>query len=347
MKNSVIKKCILKQNLTIRDAINNLVKTSQRIIFVTNNSNNFIGTIADGDIRRGLVSGLTLNDPIHLITNKKPVITSKIITNIEADRLMQKKDIGHIPLIKKKKIISVYSAKDNKRDISSKKNIFLIMAGGFGKRLLPLTKKTPKPMIKINEKPIIENIIFNAKKYGFTNIYISVHHLKKKIIDYFKDGKNLGVNIRYIVEKKPLGTAGCLQLIKNTQLPIVVCNGDIFSEINFEDLLKFHLKNKADATLVIKYFEDVNPFGIVETKKNFITNFVEKPKKSLLVNSGVYIINNSIKKYVKGKIDMSEFLKLIIKKKKKIIGYVLYEKWIDIGTKNVLKDLRKNLNSTN
>lgn len=340
MIKSVIKKCILKKNLSIRDAINNLVKTSQRIIFVVNNSNNFLGTIADGDIRRGLVNGLTLNDSIGLIMNKKPIITKRKINNIEADKLMQKKDISHIPHIKKKKIIFVYSAKDKKRDIALKKNVFLIMAGGFGKRLLPLTKKIPKPMIKINERPIIENIILNAKKHGFTNIYISVHYLKKKIIDYFKDGKNLGINIKYIIEKKPLGTAGCLRLIKSTNLPIVVCNGDIFSEINFEDLLKFHLKNKADVSLVIKYFEDVSPFGIVETKNNFITNFVEKPKKSLLVNSGVYVVNNSIKKYVKGKIDMSEFLKSIIKKKKKIAGYVLYEKWVDIGTKNVLKDLK-------
>ena len=340
MKNSLIKKCTLNHTVSIRDAINNLVKTSQRIVFVMNKSNNFLGTIADGDIRRGLINGLTLNDPINLITNKKPIITNKKIHEIEVKKLMKKMDISHIPLVQKKKIISVYS-KDEKNNVTEKKNVFLIMAGGFGKRLLPLTKKTPKPMIKINEKPIIENIILNAKKFGFVNIYISVHYLKKKIIDYFKDGKNLGVNIKYIIEKKPLGTAGCLGLIKNTNLPLVVCNGDIFSEINFEDLLKFHLKNKADASIVIKYIEDVNPFGIVETKKNFITNFVEKPKKSLLVNSGVYIINNKIKKYIKGKIDMSEFLKLIIKKKKKIAGYVLYEKWADIGSKNVLKDLKK------
>ena len=116
------------------------------------------------------------------------------------------------------------------------------MAGGFGKRLLPLTKKTPKPMIKINEKPVIENIILNAKKHGFKNIFISVHYLKKKIIDYFGNGKSLGVNIKYIIEKKPLGTAGCLRLIKQKNLPIIVCNGDIFSEINFEDLLKLPFK---------------------------------------------------------------------------------------------------------
>ena len=340
MRNSLIKKCTLNHTVSIRDAINNLVHTSQRIIFVINKSNNFLGTIADGDIRRGLINGLTLNDPINLITNKKPIITNKKIHETEIKKLMKKMDISHIPLVQKKKIISVYS-KDEKNNIAEKKNVFLIMAGGFGKRLLPLTKKTPKPMIKINEKPIIENIILNAKKFGFVNIYISVHYLKKKIINYFKDGKSFGVNIKYIIEKKPLGTAGCLGLIKNTNLPLVVCNGDIFSEINFEDLLKFHLKNKADASIVIKYIEDVNPFGIVETKKNFITNFVEKPKKSLLVNSGVYIINNRIKKYIKGKIDMSEFLKLIIKKKKKIAGYVLYEKWADIGSKNVLKDLKK------
>jgi dTDP-glucose pyrophosphorylase len=340
MKNSLVKKCTLKHTSSIRDAINSLIQTSQRIIFVTMNSNNFLGTVADGDIRRGLISGLTLNDPINLITNKKPIITNKEIHEIKVARLMKKKDINHIPLIQKKKIISVYS-KDEKKKIPEKKNVFLIMAGGFGKRLLPLTKITPKPMIKIDKKPIIENIILNAKKYGFTNIYISVHYLKKKIIDYFKDGKNLGVNIKYIVEKKPLGTAGCLGLINNTNLPMVICNGDIVSEINFEDLLKFHIKNKTDASIVIKYIEDVSSFGIVETKKNFITNFVEKPKKSLLVNSGVYIVNNKIRKYIKGKIDMSEFLKSMIKKKKKIAGYLLYEKWVDIGSKNILKNFKK------
>ena len=269
MKNILIKKCLLNKNSLIHDAIINLTRSHQQIIFVIDNKKKFVGTIADGDIRRGFVNGLNLSDPITKIVNKNPKVLKKIIETEQIIKIMNRHNINHLPLLKNGIILSVYSLTDS-INVIKKKNIFLIMAGGLGKRLYPLTKKNPKPMLKIYNKPMLEHLILAAKKHGFENIFISVHYLKNKIIKYFKDGSSLGVKISYIIEKKPLGTAGSIKFTKNSTLPILITNCDVVSNINYNDLMNFHLKNNADATMVIKYMEDVNPFGIVKVKKNLI-----------------------------------------------------------------------------
>ncbi len=223
------------------------------------------------------------------------------------------------------------------------------MAGGFGKRLLPFTKKVPKPLLKIGNKPVLEHIINKAKNEGFENFIISVHYLSKKIIEYFKDGKRFGVKISYIIEKAPLGTAGALKFLKKkTSLPIIVCNGDILSDISFSNLLDYHTQKKkiTDMTVVIRSLVSKNPYGIIRLNNDKILGFEEKKDIVMNINAGIYIINHELlNDFNAKKIDMSDYISLLIRNKKKIYGYKLNDNWIDIGTKENLKISRKLINS--
>ena len=207
--------------------------------------------------------------------NNKPFVVKKKISSSYVRFLMEKNEILQIPLIDtNKRVVKIYYW--NKKNSTERNNFFFLLAGGFGKRLWPLTKNTPKPMLKINNTPIIELILENAKNQGFKNFYISVFYKKEKIINHFKDRKEYK-NIKYTHETKPLGTAGSLKLInKNTNLPIIIANGDTILNINFSDLLTFHKKNKAFATMVVQQVNRTSKFGIIKTKGTVITDIVEK-----------------------------------------------------------------------
>ena len=211
------------------------------------------------------------------------------------------------------------------------------MAGGKGKRLRPLTFNTPKPMLKINNEPILKLIIDRAKKFGFSNFYISVNYLGDVIKKYFKDGKKFNTNIKYIYEKKPLGTIGSIANIKD-KLPnknLIVSNGDVITKINYNSMLKFHEDNGADATMAVYPYEIKNPYGEVVTKEENILEIKEKPITISYVNAGVYIFKKKVLKYIikNKKLDAVEFFNFLKKKNKKTLAFAIHETWRDIGLK--------------
>ena len=330
----------LGKNSTISDAIKILNLSKHQIVFIINNKDQLIGTVTDGDIRRGLIKKKGFNSKLSEIMKKNPFVVKKKISTHQADLLMKENEILQIPVVdKNKKILKIYFW--NKKNSVEKKNLFFLLAGGFGKRLWPLTKNIPKPMIKINNIPIIELILKNAKNQGFINFYISVFYKKEKIIDHFKKKEEF-TNIRYTHETRPLGTAGSLNLIdKKTNLPIVITNGDTILNVNFSDLLKFHKKNKACATMVVQQINRTSKFGVIKTKGKIISDIVEKPNEKVNINTGMYVVNPEALKYLgSGKIDMPEVFLKLKKKKKKIIIYPIYDQWIDIGDKETLKKIK-------
>ena len=237
-----------------------------------------IGTVTDGDIRRSIAKHNDLNYSIKKIMNKNPITVKENTSYQNIQRLMKINSVLQIPELDKLGRVAKLHYWNLKSQSRLKNNIFFILAGGKGKRLWPLTKYIPKPMLKIGNKPILENLIKDAKNFGFFNFVLSVNYRKNKIINYFNDGKKLNIKIKYIAEKKALGTAGSLSLLKTkNKLPIIVTNGDIYSNINFSELLGFHLKNKAFATVVVKQIEKTNSFGVVKAKGITFKNFVEKP----------------------------------------------------------------------
>ena len=276
---------------------------------------------------------------LKVFQKKKNFVTYKELSQKKINLILKKKDISFLPLLnKKKQVLDIYTKKKIERlslDIS-----MLIMAGGKGMRLRPLTNKIPKPMLLVNSRPLIENIIVNAKKKGISNFIISINYLGKKIKRYLNDGKKLGVKIKYLNERKPLGTAGSLSLLKNFNKTIILSNADIISDIDYYEMLNYHNKKKSMLTVSAKIIKSTINYGNLITKGSRVTNIVEKPVKDLKINAGIYVINPKIKKFLKKNTyqDMTNLINLLLKEKCKVEIFPLHESWTDYGLKkNILK----------
>ena len=330
---------VLNWNSKIKDAIINLNKSQKRIVIIEKN-NKFYGVINDGDIRRGLIKGFSINDDLEKIVNKKPKILKSKQSTDQVARYMNKHNIYQIPVVdnfKKVKGLYIYDFEQNKLN----NNVFVIMAGGLGKRMLPLTKLTPKPMLKFKGKPILEHIILKAKKEGFRNFIISVYYKKEIIKNYFKNGSKLGINIEYIEESKPQGTAGSLSKLKNySEQDFVITNSDVITDISYKDLLQYHKKKRSNFTIVTKLYESQIPFGVVKIKNNKLKSILEKPVNLEHINAGIYCINSNIFQDIKfrNKLDMNELLDQI-KISNDILVYPIHEYWRDIGNLSAYKEI--------
>ncbi len=335
------KKNVLKENSKIKDAIRILNFNKNKIVLVEDNKKKLIGTITNGDIRRNLIKGYTKEDDIIYITNKNPIFVKLKDKKSKISTLMIKNKITSIPIINDNKIIKGLYVLSSLRSIRKDDTLIFIMAGGKGRRLLPLTKKTPKPMLKIGGKPMVERIISKASKEGFRNFVFSVNYLSKKIINYFKDGKRWGVKINYVKEKKPLGTIGSLALLDNSNHKnIIVINCDVITRLNLNELLIFHKIHNQIATVSSIIHETKSQFGIIKTRGSRLIEMVEKPIQKNYVNGGIYVFKSSIIQHItkNKKKDVNDLFKSLIKKDKKIIVYPLHEPWADIG---VIKELNK------
>ena len=319
-----IKKNIMSFNDSIFKAIKKIQKLKYKIILVEK-KNKLVGTITDGDLRKVLFLNKK-NIKLKNIMEKRPKVILNGKPNFDEKKIYK---INYIPILdKNKNIINIVNI--TKKNIKFENEV-VIFAGGFGTRLYPYTKKVPKPMLKIKNKPHLETLIKKIKLLGFINITISLYHKNK----YIK--KNLNVkNIKFFTEKKPLGTAGCLRKIKyKNNLPILALNADLITKLDLKNLVNYHISNKSDFTVSVKDRDFEIPFATVEIKNNKILSLEEKPKKSFLFNAGIYMINQDLLKNLKNvrrKIDMTDFIDLIIKKRFKVIPFFHHEKWIDYGT---------------
>ena len=334
---------LLRANATLQDAIIKMNNTKFKIIFIIDKKK-FLGTLSDGDIRRALAEGAAFGDQILQYYNKNSFtinINSKKFNNIEnIKKLFFEKNIFSIPMLDKNKIVGFYDIRDFLSQ-SPNRSLVLIMAGGFGKRLMPLTKKIPKPMLPIKGKPILQITLENLKLQNFEQILISTHYKSEIIKKYFKDGKKLELKINYLEEKKPLGTAGSLKLVKNFFIKqyenLLIVNGDILTDINFQNILDFHKSHQSDLTIAVKNINISNNFGVVKKEGIFFTDIEEKPTTSYNVNAGIYILKTNIIKNIKFKrnINMVDVINQIKKIKKKVIVYPIHEDWTDIGTREI------------
>lgn len=337
---------ILHKNEKIINGIELLNKTGLLIIIIVNKSNQLIGTVTDGDIRKGLSKNIILDDKLELIMNRHPkYLFENTDPKIIKKTVMQKHLIAY-PIVNQKKVVVGCHFLD---DFFSKeeKPPFLIMAGGFGKRLGKLTKNCPKPMLRVNKKPILEHIIIKAKEEGFKNIYISTHFKSNIIENYFSKKNNLDVNISYLKEETPLGTGGGFKFMSKFNGPVVVTNGDIISKIGYQKLLDFHKINHGYATMAIIQHKIENPFGVVKYEGNQLTEFEEKPSWITYVNAGIYVLDNKASKLIKKNefISMPQLFNKIKNINKNVLIYHLHENWIDIGTPVELNKIKKDLDN--
>ena len=337
---------ILKDNCKVRDVIKNLNLTALRICIIVNKKNFFLGTITDGDIRRGFLKGLKISDKINTIIQRNSIISQHPISKQRAAQIMKDNQILHLPVVINRKIAGLHLLKFEKKKQKKLKNFsntFVIIAGGKGKRLMPYTHKIPKPMLLIKNKPILEHILVKAREEGFENFVIIVHHLKEKIIQHFRNGKKFGVRISYAQESSPLGTAGGLSLLnKKITKNFIVTNADVITDFKYKDLLDFHISNRSFATMAVKVFNSNEQYGLVKVSGIKIKGFEEKPKIIKKINCGVYAFNRNCLQFLKNndKVDMISFFKKMKKNRKKLVAFPVYENWDDLGIKKKIKMFR-------
>jgi NDP-sugar pyrophosphorylase family protein len=214
-------------------------------------------------------------------------------------------------------------------------NPVFLMAGGFGKRLSPLTDHTPKPLLKVGKKPILETIVDQFISAGFHDFYISTHYKAEMLRKHFGDGSDWDVSIKYVHEDEPLGTAGALGLLPKDlpDLPILMMNGDLLTKIDFEQLLNFHIKQRGDATMCVREYDFQVPYGVIKSKENRIIQIIEKPIHKFFVNAGIYVLSPSLVQTVDGVtyLDMPNMLESKIEQGGQVNMFPVHEYWLDIG----------------
>ena len=335
---------VLTINSTISEAIQSLNRSSLKIVLVVGKNNQLIGTVTDGDIRRAILMGKEITNNIGDIVQKKPVISSPQMSRNEIIDLMIANKVFQVPIVDKGGEVIGLNLWSDLVAANNIPNYFVIMAGGKGTRLHPFTTNIPKAMVKIGGKPMIELIIEKARAEGFVNFFISLNHLGDIIQNYFGDGTSFGVNIRYVKESAPLGTAGALSLIdvSNISDSIVVTNCDVIADINYAGLLDFHKVNSAHATMGVKIFEWENPYGVVRLNDLAILGIDEKPIQSFVINAGVYVLEPEIlKKFflLTEKNDMTDLFRKFLRESLSVVAYPIHENWCDVGRPEDLNKL--------
>ena len=329
------KNILLKPTSTIKEALQIIDIGAKQIALVVDEDEKLVGTLTDGDIRRGLLNNLSLEDSIEDIIFKNPTVCTIEDTKEDILELAINKKLYQIPLVDKSgKLIGIQEV-DELLKPKIKPNKVILMVGGLGSRLRPLTDEIPKPMLKVGNKPILETIILNFKKYGFINIVLCVNYKAEIIKEYFKDGSDFGVNIEYIYEDKRMGTAGALSLLKEKQPKeaFFVMNGDLLTNVNFEHLLTFHQNHNAKATMAVREYDFQIPYGVVNIENENIKSIEEKPTHKFFVNAGIYVLDSScIELIPKDEFyDMPTLFEKMIDMNQTTISFPLREYWLDIG----------------
>jgi dTDP-glucose pyrophosphorylase len=325
---------LLPMGATIQQAIHSLETSCMQIVLAVAEDNQLIGTLTDGDIRRAFLKGHRLDSVIDDVVNRNPLVVPPEIGKDLVLQLMKFNRIHQLPTVDQDGIVVGLHVWDIILAPATIDNIILIMAGGKGTRLRPQTENCPKPMLEVGGKPILEYIIERAKIDGFQNFVISLHYLGHMIEDHFGDGRRYGVNIKYVKEESPLGTAGCLSLLsENPLLPLIVINGDVLTDINYNDFLDFHNRQSAAATMAVRQYEIQNQFGVVKINGVEIERFEEKPIYRSYVNAGIYALKPECINYLEYNkhCDMPTLFERIKKNYGRTIVYPMHEPWLDVG----------------
>lgn len=332
MKN--IENLKLKQNATVKEALKIIDDGKLKLAVVVDINEKLIGLISDGDIRRGLLKGLDLNSSIESIIFKNPIVAKVSDTKEYILKLALSKKVHQILVVDDNdKIIGIQEIEELIRP-QEKTNKVILMVGGLGTRLRPLTENTPKPMLKVGNKPILQTIVEKFAEYGYIHIVMCVNYKSQIIQDYFKDGSDFGVKIEYILEEQRMGTAGALSLLKNKpNEPFFVMNGDLLTNVNFEHLHNYHIATNSMATMCVREYDFQVPYGVVNIKDSKIVSIEEKPIHKFFVSAGIYMLSSEVLNYIPKNefFDMPTLFEKLISLNKNTVSFPLREYWLDIG----------------
>jgi len=344
----------LTANSSIKDAIRVIESTYERLAIVFSSDGLVLGTLTDGDVRRAILNGVDISDNVLMAMNSNPITAKEDSSRSMLDKLLKEHNIRSILLLdSKNKFVKTYAGLHGDsqnpqipNNIDSGFSFAVIMAGGEGARLRPITSAIPKPMVDINGTPLLERQIIKLKDIGIKKIYISVNYLGNIIREYFENGEKWGVEIYYLNERKKLGTAGALSLIKNinSSRSFLVMNGDILTSSNFLNLYRFHEERKSQITIgAINYHVRI-PYGVINHKEGEVLELKEKPVESYFCNAGIYALSSDILQSIPKdtRWDMTDLIGQLLSDEGAVSVFPVHEYWSDIGTPSDLEEARRN-----
>jgi dTDP-glucose pyrophosphorylase len=334
---------LVTNDASVRDTIASMNDSGWQAAVVVDGGDRLLGLVTDGDIRRGLLRGVDLAAPVGEVVNRSPLTVGVDESDGATRALMRERGIHLVPVVDDDGRVRGIATLDGLPDRFDQPNPVVIMAGGVGRRLRPLTENYPKPMLQVGERPILETIVTSFAAQGFRNVYLSVNFRAEVVRDHFDDGSRFGVSITYLEEDEPLGTAGALSLLPpGIQHPIVVMNGDLITRLSVTTLLAFHANAAAAATMAVREATFDIPFGVVEVDETAITTITEKPTRRHLVNAGIYVVDPEVAASVPTGtyLDMPTLFNGLIADGRRTAAFPLHEYWIDVGRLDELERAR-------
>ena len=325
---------------TLKDAIRNLDESALQIILVISADEVLLGTLTDGDIRRGLLRGLDMDCAVDSLMTREPLMVPEGMPAKAAMQLMQTNRIHHLPVVDERRRVVGLRVWHQLQAPDQRANLMVIMAGGRGTRLRPHTEDCPKPLLPVSGKPMLEHIIERARAEGFRHFVMAINYLGDMIEQYFADGGRWQVQISYLREQSPLGTAGAIALLDpRPQLPFVVSNGDVLTDVHYNELLEFHCRHGAAATMAVRQYEWQHPFGVVRTNGIEIVGFDEKPIARTHINAGIYVLEPGCLDALEigEQCDMPALFARLQERGSRTIAYPMHEPWLDVGRQHDLE----------
>lgn len=344
MKPADLSKYCVTPDATVRTVLETINRNRDGIAFVVDAHMRLAGTLTDGDIRRFLLRDGTLQSPCLDVVTKHPVTVRPDTPREELVQLFHKFRIRQIPVVDAGGVVvGVINMQDILAEESSPAPTVVIMAGGLGTRLRPLTEQVPKPMLPVGDRPILERIVGNLRESGLRRIYVSVNYKAEVIEEHFGDGRRFGVEIRYIHEEQRMGTAGSLALLPEVGPgPIMVMNGDLVTSVNFANILDFHRQHRAALSVAASEYRIKIPYGVLQHVGHFVTGLEEKPEKVFYCNAGIYVLEPELRHFIPGDrlFNMTQLIEITMGKGLPVAVFPIHEYWVDIGESGALEKAR-------
>ena len=331
---------IVSPDSTVRSVIACIDRNGKGIAMVLDADKHLIATVTDGDIRRAILAGLDVDVPVRELlsrrTNMSPEgpITAPLGTpDATLLHIMADTTIRHIPLVDQdNRVVDVALLSELVREYELPLRA-VVMAGGFGTRMRPLTNDLPKPMLPLGNRPLLQLIVEQLRDAGIRQVNVATHYKGDVISDHFKDGQDFGVDIRYVKEDQPLGTVGALSLLEESDEPLLVINGDILTRVDFRSMLHFHREHNADLTVAVRQYELSVPYGVVDTDGVNVKGILEKPVVRQFINAGIYLLSPAVRRMIPNgqPYDIPDLIQLLLQKSGTVVCFPIREYWLDIG----------------
>ena len=340
MNNTKLQTLFISPGHTIRAAMKCVDRGSCGIALVVDQERRLLGTITDGDARRAVIAGTDLESPVSELLKKKinTPYFRPVTAHPETDRkaliaLMHEHSLRQVPILDNYGTVVDLVMLDDLIPTQDLALQAVIMAGGMGTRLRPLTEDLPKPMLPVGGKPLLERVIEQLKQVGIRRVNVTTHYKREKISDHFGDGSAYGVELNYVNEGKPLGTGGALGLMGAPRETMLVINGDILTQVDFRAMLAYHQENRADMTVAVRQYEIKVPYGVIECEGTRVCTLKEKPQMHFLVNAGIYLLEPKVYEFIPNgeHFNMTDLIQRLLDSDQIVVSFPIIEYWLDIG----------------